>query len=284
MRSFLESSFDYCRWLTRRSGSHFALSFYLLPAPRRQGMEIIYAFCRAMDDIVDTEGILPEQALRQLNDWRRELKAMEAGFPAHPITVALAEVQRSFGVPTAHFETMIDGMQMDLTYRRYPVFEELRSYCEKVASSVGWMSIKIFGCRNPASERYATALGIALQLTNILRDIKTDAAVGRVYLPQDDLKRFCVSEQDILEGRMMPALKQLLIFETARAEDYFKQAADHCRESGEGRKLLPAQIMSKIYRRLLEKIQQSDYAVFGPKISVPKTEQIRIALRCLIAS
>ncbi len=244
-------------------------------------MEAIYAFCRAMDDIVDTEGISAQTAQRQLDEWRRELKAMEQGFASHPITVALAEVQHRFNIPTAHFETMIDGMEMDLTHRRYESFEELRRYCERVASSVGWMSIKMFGCRHPASQRYATALGIALQLTNILRDIKTDAAAARIYLPQEDLKRFGVSEQEILESRMTPALKQLLAFEAARAKDYFKQAADACHESGEGRQLLPAQIMNKIYRQLLCKIEQSDYAVFGSRISVPKPEQIGIALRCL---
>lgn len=256
-------------------------------------MEAIYAFCRAMDDIVDTEGISSDAARQQLDEWRRELKAMEQGFASHPITVALAEVQRTFGIPTTHFETMIDGMEMDLIHRRYESFEDLRRYCECVASSVGWMSIKIFGCKHPASERYATALGIALQLTNILRDIKADAATGRIYLPREDLKRFGVSEQDIkvlagsdpAERGQTPSdfnLAPLLAFETARAKEYFKQAADACRESGEASQLLPAQIMNKIYRRLLEKIEQSDYAVFGPKISVPKAEQIGIALRCLI--
>ncbi len=245
-------------------------------------MEAVYAFCRAMDDVVDREDTVPEEARRELALWRRELDACEQGFPTHPIAVAIAEIRRSYSIPMDFFRKLITGVEMDLEHRRYGTFEELKSYCEHVASVVGLISVRVFGCSHPDADRYATDLGIALQMTNILRDLQPDAARGRIYLPSEDLRRFGCSEQDLLGGRLSDSMKRLLEFQTQRAWGHFQSAQQWFRSSGEGRRLLPAQIMAGVYARLLRRIQESGYDVFSRRVRVSRPEQFRVALRCLV--
>ena len=311
MPSSLNGAFHYCRWLTSRSGSHFASSFLLLPPARRRGMEAVYAFCRAMDDIVDREGVLPEEARRELEAWRRELEACEQGFPAHPIAVAIAEIRQRYGIPMDLFRKLITGVEMDLGSRRYGTFEELKVYCEHVASVVGLISVRVFGCRHPDADRYAVDLGIALQLTNILRDLKTDAVAGRSYLPAEDLRRFGVSESELsslavradpeqgrriearqrssfdklrMTGELSDQFRELMAFECERAWQYFEKARQALRSSREGRKLLPARIMGGVYARLLHRIQESGYDVFSRRLKVTHAEQVWIAANSFIRS
>ena len=284
MPSSLDAAFGYCKWLTGRSGSHFSSSFLLLSAPRRRAMETVYAFCRAMDDIVDRENAVTEEAKRELEAWRKELDACEAGFPAHPIAVAIAEIRQRYGIPMDLFRELITGVEMDLGSRRYRTFEELKVYCERVASVVGLISVRVFGCRHPDTDRYATDLGIALQLTNILRDIKTDAAAGRIYLPEEDLRRFGCSEREISAGSPSEPLKRLMEFQADRAWDHFGKAQQALRSSGEGRKLLPARIMGGVYARLLRRIQESGYDVFSRRLKVTRAEQVWIAANSFIRS
>jgi phytoene synthase len=170
MSLFREDGFRYCGWITRNARSHFALGIRLLPKSRRQAMEAVYAFCRAVDDVVD-DGKLEatSRKLEELNRWRKELAACVEGFPTHPVTVDLQPVLKRYRIPVEHFEQILKGVEMDLTVRRYPTFEELKVYCQRVASAVGRISVRVFGCQHPAADRYATALGVALQLTNILR-------------------------------------------------------------------------------------------------------------------
>ncbi len=274
-------------------------------------METVYAFCRAMDDIVDEEiedsGQRTEDRRREeLDHWRRELDACEQGFPAHPIAVAIAEIRQQYSIPMDLFRKLITGVEMDLGSRRYRTFEELKVYCEHVASVVGLISVRVFGCIHPDADRYATDLGIALQLTNILRDLRSDAQRGRVYLPQEDLKRFGVTETELddLAVRAEPVEAQqraetvpgtvpvpgtdirfqsLMVFQVDRARTYFDRAQQSLRSSGEGRKLLPAQIMAGIYARLLRRIQESGYDVFSHRIKVSRAEQFWIAVRCLFS-
>jgi len=282
--SFGEGAFRYCRWLTGRSGSHFSSSFLLLSAPRRRAMEAVYAFCRAMDDIVDREDAVPEEARRELEAWRRELDACEQGFPSHPIAVAIGEIRKRYGIPTDLFRKLITGVEMDLGSRRYGTFEELKVYCEHVASVVGLISVRVFGCRHPDADRYAADLGIALQLTNILRDLKADAAAGRIYLPAEDFRRFGCSERELLEGNLSGGLKKLLEFQAARAWEHFGKARQALRSSGEGRKLLPARIMGGVYARLLRRIQESGYDVFSRRARVSVPAQLWVAAQCLVTS
>lgn len=284
MPSSLDGAFHYCKWLTGRSGSHFSSSFLLLPPVRRQAMEAVYAFCRAMDDIVDREDAVPEEARRELEAWRRELDACEQGFPAHPVAVAIAEIRKSYGIPMDLFRKLITGVEMDLGSRRYGTFEELKVYCEHVASVVGLISVRVFGCRHPDADRYAVDLGIALQLTNILRDLKADAAAGRIYLPAEDFRRFGCSERELLEGNLSGGLKKLLEFQAARAWEHFGKARQALRSSGEGRELLPARIMGGVYARLLRRIQESGYDVFSRRARVSVPAQWWVAVQCLVTS
>lgn len=259
-------------------------------------MEAVYAFCRAMDDIVDREDTVPEEAKRELEAWRRELDACEAGFPAHPIAVAIAEIRQRYGIPMDLFRKLITGVEMDLGSRRYGTFEELKVYCEHVASVVGLISVRVFGCRHPEADRYATDLGIALQLTNILRDLKTDAAAGRIYLPAEDLRRFGVSESDLKGwGDRQPFIlslskdersrfQALMDFQFQRAHSHFDRAAQALRSTGEGRKLFPARIMGGVYARLLRRIQESGYDVFSRRLKITRAEQVWIAANSFIRS
>ena len=293
---FGEGAFNYCRWLTGRSGSHFVSSFLLLPSDRRGAMEVVYAFCRAMDDIVDREDALPEEARRELEAWRRELEACEQGFPAHPVAVAIAQIRKRHPIPMDLFRKLITGVEMDLGRRRYRTFEELKVYCEHVASVVGLISVRVFGCRHPDADRYATDLGIALQLTNILRDLKSDAARDRIYLPLEDLDRFGIGNAQMEKwGQDPPVIlslskddrsrfQSLLEFQAARAWDHFKRAQQALRSSGEGRKLLPARIMAGVYARLLRRIQDSGYDVFSRRPRVSSIEQFSIAVQCLLGA
>ena len=278
------SAFRYCRWLTGSSGSHFSLSFLLLSPERRRAMEAVYAYCRAMDDVVDREGVVPAEAQEELERWRAELRACARGHPTHPIAVALAEVGRRFSIPAEYFERLIAGVEMDLGRKRYGTFEELRVYCERVASVVGLISVRVFGCRHPAADEYAVSLGIALQLTNILRDLKSDGERGRVYLPQEELRRAGYSEQELLAGRTGEPFRRLMAAQCGRAREFFARAARAERESGEERKLLPARIMGQVYRQVLEQIERSPESVFAGKISVPRSRQVWTAVRCLVTS
>ena len=289
---FLKGAYRYCRWLTESARSHFGVGLKILPAEKRKAMEVLYAFCRAVDDVVDRPPRHVFQAGRgeqgigdgrqeELNRWRQELNACSQETASHPITVALQEVMKRYEISRAHLEMILEGVEMDLTKKRYATFSELRLYCERVASAVGLVSIRIFGCRHPASARYAENLGIAFQITNILRDVKADLARGRIYLPQEEIRRFGLSEEDLEKGIVSGSLKKLMAFQAERAKEFFKKAAAARRESGEGRALLPAEIMSGVYRRLLIRIEKADYDVFSRRLSVPRSEQLWVAAKCL---
>ncbi len=283
MPLFRNDSVAYCHRLTRSAGSNFMMGLRLLPRKRREAMEVVYAFCRAVDDVVDRAEDR-ESAAQELALWRHELNACLNGFPTHPIAVALQPVIAEYRIPIRHFEALVAGMEMDLHPRRYATFQELRVYCERVASAVGLISIQVFGCRHPAAENYAVNLGIALQLTNILRDMKTDAHRGRLYLPLEDLARFGCAEADLMAGRMSDALFQLMEFESKRAREFFEKARENLQATGEGRALLPARIMAGVYSRLLDRIERNRFDVFSRRISVPRWEQLAVVARSCLAS
>ncbi len=274
---------DYCRWLTGKARSNFVTAIRLLSGPKRRAMEAIYAYCRAVDDAVDlVPGTLVQAARRQLELWRTELSRCVEGYPSHPIALALKPVLRQYRIPVEHPEALLKGVEMDLEPRRYATFEELKVYCEHVASVVGLMSIRVFGCRHPASERYARALGVALQLTNILRDLKSDAQRGRVYLPQEEIRRFGYSEKELMEGKVNEPLRRLMAFQCERARSFFQEAREALKESGEARRLWPARAMGGVYARLLSRIEALGYEVFSCRVTVPRHEQLWIAARCLV--
>lgn len=265
----LARDYERCAWITRRSSSNFYYAFILLPAARRRALYAVYAFCRFIDDIADDERNPDPAAM--LARWRRELDAVYGGSPSHPISRALADSAARFHISRRYFDEVIAGVEMDLGRRRYQNFEELRLYCYRVASAVGLICIDVFGYRNPRTEVYAENLGIAFQLTNILRDVREDAARDRIYLPQEDLVRFGVSEEQILNGVYSAEFRALMAFEAARAQDFYA-AAEHSLPPEDRGTLLTAEAMRLIYGDLLQRIVRADYRVFDRRcrLSAPR--------------
>ncbi len=254
----LDADYERCAEITRRSRSSFYYAFILLTPERRRALNAVYAFCRFIDDIADDESIREPAML--LARWREELDRVYAGVPTRALSRALADSARRFAIPRVHFEEIIAGVEMDLSRTRYQTFEELRPYCYRVASALGLICIEIFGYRNPSAKIYAENLGLALQLTNILRDVREDAARGRIYLPLEDLARFNVTENEILGGVYSSNFVSLMDFEARRAQELY--AAAQIALAAEDRStLLTAEAMRLIYGALLERIIKSNYRV-----------------------
>ena len=258
-----------CERLGRASASSFMQAFRLLPADRRCGLAALYAFCRVVDDAADESAC----AGSAVAAWRGELARALDGSATHPIAVAIGDAVRRFGISPQHLEEILVGVEMDLERRRYETFDELRDYCYHVAAAVGLAALPIFGCRDPQSRVYAEALGIALQLTNILRDLAEDAERGRIYLPLEDLRRFGYRERDLLTHTRNAAFCELMAFECARARELY-HAACAALPRGDRRALAPAEAMRRVYQRLLARIVADPGAVFGPRVSVPLHEKV----------
>ncbi len=276
---------DYCTAVTKRSGSNFYYSFLFLPRERREAMYTVYAFCKEVDSAVDEPpaGSRPEDEVAR---WRAELAAAYRGTPTRPVTVSLAAHARRFQIPQALFEELINGVEMDLSIHRYRTFEELYRYCYRVASVVGLICLRIFGTQSPHAEDYAVQLGLAFQLTNILRDLGVDADQGRIYLPLEDLGRFGYSEADLLARRETTAFFDLMRFESARAEQYYAQARASLEAlpASDRRALTVAEIMRGVYSRILRRIKASNYRVFGPRIRLSPPHRLGVAAAIWIRS
>jgi phytoene synthase len=282
----LREAYAYCESVTRRSHSTFELAISLVLRPRRQALQAIYAFCRLADDAVDLPGLAAREAKAAVEALRVRLRNAFEGRPDGPLFVALLDASRRFQIPLPRFEEIIDGVAMDLDRGRYATFDALVRYCHRVASSVGLACVHVFGFRDKAALDAAVDLGIALQLTNILRDLKEDAALGRIYLPAEDLQRFGVTERDIIEGRRTPEFFELMKFEVARARDYFRR--------GErlfgclSRWIRPCPIaMSCAYRRILDSIEAHGYDVFTHRVRLTPSQRTLVlgatALRTVFA-
>src|ERR1700674_1629692 len=219
----LAEDYTRCADITRRASSNFYYAFMLLPLERRRALHAVYAFCRFVDDVADDDTIA--QSAEMLTRWRDELQQVFAGTPTRPVSRALADNVGRFNLPRRYFDEIIDGVEMDLTRRRYESFDELSLYCRRVASAVGLICIEIFGYRNPATRVYAEKLGLAFQLTNIIRDVREDAERGRIYLPLEDLRRFAVTEAELTEGAYSDRFRTLMAFEALRAPDFYREAA-----------------------------------------------------------
>jgi phytoene synthase len=271
---------QYCQEKALQSGSSFYYSFLYLPAEKRRAITALYAFCREVDDVVD-ECSDEAVARVKLAWWRQEVSAIfnvngDGKPPSHPVAKALANVSNSFNLTAERLNQIIDGMEMDLNYNRYADFDTLRHYCYHVASVVGLCSAEIFGYRNPETLRYAEDLGLAFQLTNIIRDVGEDARRDRIYLPQDELARFGVSEEDILNSRETHAFRQLMQFQIERAESYYVRA--FAALPVEDRKSQrPGIIMAAIYRSLLTEIKEDGYHVLRQRVSLTPVRKLWIA-------
>lgn len=263
--------------ITKNSNTSFYYSFAVLPKHKRDAISAVYAFCRYTDDIVD-EGTDDRAKVLLLRKWRMELGKALRGDSAYVLLNQLSTTARKFNIPVDHFYDLIRGMEMDLGKTRYETFEELYEYCYLVASSVGLMCRQIFGFKNESTRDYAVHLGIALQLTNILRDVKDDAKRGRIYLPREDLQRFGYSEDDLLAGRYTPEFVNLMRFECERARSYF-DAARNALKDEDKYYFFAARIMWSIYAHLLRRIERRQYDVFRHRIALPRVLKLLIAFR-----
>jgi 15-cis-phytoene synthase len=263
--------------ITQNSKTNFLYSFSLLPKEKYEAINTVYAFCRQTDDIVDNEGESVELRFKKIRQWRSEFEKALSGKSDYSLLNRVNKIIKKFNIPVEPFFELIKGMESDLQVSRYKDFATLYQYCFRAAATVGLMCIEIFGYKTENAKQYAVNLGIALQLTNILRDIKFDALNGRIYLPEEDLKRFGYTEDDLMNFRYNDSFIELMKFECKRAREYFEKANDSFVK--EDRKLLfPARIMQKIYYNILVKIEKMNYNVFTKKARVSKFKKIYYTL------
>ena len=270
--------------LTRKSRSNFYYAFPTLPRRRRDALYAVYAFCRTVDDIADLgdeRGVDRAAQRTELERWRRDVARCyePGGRPEHPIAAGLARAVSEFAIPREALLAIIDGVEMDLDQVRYETAEDLYPYCYRVASAVGLCCIEIFGYTDPRAREYAVNLGTALQLTNIMRDVGADARAGRVYVPQEDLRKFGVTTDDLRAGRYSDEFVSLMRHQAARARQFYRAARDAF-PTADARSLVAAEIMGRIYRALLDEIEARGFRVFEERVTVPTRRKLAIALRC----
>jgi phytoene synthase len=252
------------RAITRKSASNLALAFVVLPRAKRDAMSTLYAFCREVDDVADEESAPVEKRRRQLAGWRADVqRACANEIPQFAVNRELQPVIRKFYLSFTLFDELIKGCEMDLDIKRYENFEQLELYCYRVASVVGLLSIEIFGCQNPACRDYAVHLGKALQLTNILRDVRTDAERDRIYLPLSELKKFNVLPDEILRHEYSERFAQLAASVAGRAKNFYRLARETL-PTEDRRSMVAAELMGSVYWRLLQKLERQRFNVFGP--------------------
>jgi len=265
--------------ITRASKSNLAFAFVSLGKERRRDITIFYAFCRLIDDIADSPELQMEEKASRLLSWRRALRGPMPDEPA--LAPEVRGLTEKYAITPAMLEEIIDGVEMDLTIARYETFAALRQYCYRVASAVGLVSIEIFGYRNPACKEYAIELGLALQVTNIVRDVRKDLENGRIYLPREDLAAFKYSETDLAARVYDERFVGLMQFEADRAEQYFQKAATVL--PAEDRKaMVSAEIMASIYHALLRKMERDRFRVFERDYRLHKLSKIGHAARQLL--
>ncbi len=269
---------EYCQQKAAASGSSFYYSFLFLPREQREAITALYAFCREVDDIAD-ECSDAQLARTKLAWWRGEIAGLFAGAPQHPVTQALVPAVRQHGLAMEHFLEIIDGMEMDLDQNRYRDFKELQLYCYRVAGVVGLLSATIFGHTNRRTLKYAHDLGLALQLTNIIRDVGEDARRGRIYLPLDEMANYGVSEEDILQGRESENVRRLLTMQIERARHYYQRAlAELPREDRRAQRA--GLVMAAIYRALLDEIARHGCEkVLNQRIALTPLRKLWLAWR-----
>ena len=245
----IDQAYAYCRQIAHKHGANFSVGFRFLPRQKRRAVYAAYAFCRWADDIADEPG---QRIRERLDEWQHELEACYAGTPVHPITIALADALQNFAIPKSAFLALIEGCRQDVVKTRYETFDELLHYCELVAASISDISLSIFGYKSSAAIGYGRNLSTALQLTNVTRDIGDDLARNRIYVPQEELRRFGVSETDLFARVQSAAVRTMIRFQIDRAESYFRAAEPLLRElSFDAR--FPTLLMGGVYATILLK-------------------------------
>lgn len=272
----VQEAYAYCQQVTRAEAKNFYYAFVTLPRSQRLAIYAAYAFARACDDIADEEMPL-EEKVRRLREVRGDLHHACAGRPRGPVFSALADAVRRYSVPEEYLQHIIQGVEMDLTITRYEDFEALKWYCYHVASAVGLVCARIFGGTDPALEPLASDLGLAMQLTNILRDIREDAERGRIYLPQDELRRFGYTEEQLISGVVNEAFVAMMKFQVDRAREYFANGMRLVYLLPWRSRACPA-VLSRLYGRILDRIEERGYNVFQGRVSLSSREKLLLAL------
>jgi phytoene synthase len=266
-----------CAEITRRSGSSFASTFWMLPKPKRNALHAIYAFCRLADDIADDPEIAGDRTAL-LARWRKELDHAFRGKAQHSVGIALSDAVERFRLPERIFLDLLAGVEFDLADGPIQTFDDLRLYCYRVASTVGLLVVRILGFENPRSLEFAETLGIAVQLTNVLRDVGDDASTGRIYLPKDEFERFGISSESILAGQMTAELQLMLSFNAKRAASYYERA-EQLLPDEDRRALRPATAMGRIYRALLDELIDRGFPCFEQSVRLSKPRRVAIAAK-----
>ena len=277
MTTDLDLAYEYCRRLTKERAKNFYYAFITLPAAKRRAIYATYAFCRLCDDATDDSDD-PDVKLRLVGEQREALEMTCAGKPEGQVYLALHDTINSFGIPRDHLDEVINGVEMDITKSRYATFEELSEYCYRVASAVGLVCIEIFGYTDPNARQHAVDLGIAMQLTNILRDVEEDLERDRLYLPSEDLERFGCSEDEILQRRTSDGFRDMMRFQVERARDYFQRGKRLMPLLSPRSRACPA-VLHGLYSRLLDRIEAADYNVFGKRIGLGTHEKLGLTAK-----
>lgn len=273
----LRDAYAHCARVLRESGSSFAAAFWMLPAPKRRALHAVYAFCRLADDVADDPAVRGDRA-RLLERWRAELAAAYRGDATHPVGIALGDAVRRFRLPQEVFADLLRGVESDLRGEPIETWADLERYCYRVASTVGLLLVRILGARHPDSLEYARQMGIAVQLTNVLRDVGEDAAAGRIYLAREDLARLHVRPESLREGKLDEDTRLLLALYAERARIRYEAAA-RLLPAEDRRTLRPAQAMGGIYRALLEELHGRGFPCLGPALRLSKPRRLAIAAR-----
>lgn len=276
----LRDAYAHCARVLRESGSSFAAAFWMLPAPQRRALQAVYAFCRLADDVADDPAVRGDRQ-RLLERWRAELAAAYRGDATHPVGIALGDAVRRFRLPQEVFADLLRGVESDLRGEPIETWADLERYCYRVASTVGLLLVRILGARNPDSLEYARQMGIAVQLTNVLRDVGEDAAAGRIYLAREDLERMQVPPESLRAGKLGEETRLLLALYAERARIRYEAAA-RLLPAEDRRALRPAEAMGGIYRALLDELHARGFPCLGPALRLSKPRRLAIAARAWI--
>ncbi|HXH41875.1 MAG TPA: squalene/phytoene synthase family protein [Thermoanaerobaculia bacterium] len=277
----VDEAYAFCRDIAHRYGANFSVGFRFLPPVKRRAVYAAYAWCRWADDIADEPSDSSSSVLDRLATWQRELDATYDGQPSHPITLALADALDHFAIPKSAFVALIDGCRQDMVKTRYETFDELLRYCELVASSISDISLAIYGYRTPAAIDYGRNLATALQLTNVTRDVADDLDRDRVYLPQEELRRFGVTEHDLFARDESQAMRRLIEFQIERAAGYFLAAEPLIGElSFDAR--FPTVLMGGVYATVLARLRRDPLIVLRKRLSLSRVQKMMVVARRLI--
>ena len=278
----LELAYEECRSITRREARNFYYAFLTLPADQRRAIYVTYAFCRHCDDAVDAERS-NEEKLAMLVSLRNQLREAYRGTAATPVLLALSDVADRYQIPEEYFQEVLSGVECDLVKYRYQDFEQLRGYCYQVASVVGLICLQIFGCKDSSAKSHAIDLGLAMQLTNIARDVREDLDYGRIYLPQDEMARFGYTEEELRAGLVNDAFVDLMRFQAQRARCYFRSGFQLLPHLSPRSRACPA-VLGRLYSKILDRIESADYDVLTQRIGLSTTEKVRVTAQTWISS